>query len=124
MAAYGLFTYDDLYAGRAKEYHYKTIVIKSLPRIDSFRSEQNNIDGLVHKQENLLESILSTTIQPSTDTVQSVPFDSFSYVHWLLISFAIILILILNFIAIFYCYRYCKKTSKARRLVHCFIDYP
>lgn len=117
MATQGIFTVDDLYAGRAREYHHS----RSLPRFtlttetgwsEIFQSDSDVISTtqkIVH-----VDHLTKFENGKSVSFLESVTLQPFTYVHWLLISFAIVFILTLKAVAIYYCCRYYYKTRKVR----------
>ena len=119
MAAIGLFTYHDLYAGKPEIYR-----IKSPSEPPTSTAEQlvslstTETTTLFSTISEIVEVVSSNTTSTSTTSnnlykfVQAVPF---AYLHWLLLGLAVLLILVLSIVFTCYCRGHCRKNGKTRK---------
>jgi hypothetical protein len=89
MAASGIFTYDDLYAGHGNAYHSAIIIKSSIPFIETAWSVPN-VEPVTITESNELDHVSSSTVVSLFDQSSvRMAVNSFSYWYWFLIALAI-----------------------------------
>lgn len=108
LVANGIFTYEDLYGGRAGEYHYRPT--GSLASTERPPTTSISLIRISH-----VAKLISSTESPSksrwTSPIESIPF---TYFYWVLLAVAILLTIVLITISVCYC-RALVKNYRSRR---------
>jgi hypothetical protein len=116
MAVNGLFTYEDLYAGKSPNYYRRPIPqVSSSLTSNSLLSVLNiPITTTIVPTSHLAKLVSSKEIESSTKLNKLPDIIPFTYFYWILVVLAILLTLTLVIVFICYCRTFVKKYRTRR----------
>jgi hypothetical protein len=115
MAVNGLFTYEDLYAGKSSNYYHRPI-----PQLSSSWTSHPILSVLNIPTTTIVPTshfgklFSSTEIEPSDKLNKVATFIPFTYFYWILVILAILLTLTLLIVFICYCRTFVKNYRTRR----------